>query len=143
MKIFACIAIGFSLLAFSCFPDNMKEHMAEAMQKSQSMMVDMQFKTALHNIEMHKLRTGSYPDSLGQITFASDMDRSYFAGVNYTRWENHYELNLNVVPKGVQPYPDEFWKGLGCIKSNMMNPGAVIDPANADSTSQMDSMTVQ
>jgi hypothetical protein len=105
----------------SCFPKDMKEKMAEAIQQSQVMIADQQFKTAVSNIEVFKLRNGYYPDSLREITFAPAFDTGYFNAVEYTRWADKYELNLKVIPKGFEPYPLEFWKGLGCYRSNVMD----------------------
>jgi len=143
MKSAAITAIVFSLVLFSCFPDDMGKQMGEAIAKSNIMMSDMQFKSALNNIELYKLRTGSYPDSLGEITFVSDMDRGNFRMVEYTRLEDKYELNLKVVAKGVEYYPDEFWTGLGCIRSNMMKPGTAAGTPLPDSTQPADSLSVR
>jgi hypothetical protein len=52
-----------------------------------------------------------------------------FAYVEYTRLDSVYELNIKMVSvsfddnknaKEVQlKYPSEFWKGLGCVRSNV------------------------
>lgn len=142
MKTIYTAALFFSFSLLSCFPDNMKEQMGEAIQKSQVIFNDMHFKDALHNIEMYKLRTGNYPDSLGEITFVAEMDRTSFAMVEYARLEDKYELNLKVIPKEPEYYPDEFWIGLGCIKSNMMKPGTVVGTPVLDSIVLADSVIV-
>lgn len=143
MKTIYTAAIFFSLSLLSCFPDNIKEQMGEAIKNSQVIFSDMHFKDALHNIELYKLRTGHYPDSLGEITFVSEMDRGSFAMVAYTRLEDKYELNLKAISKEPEYYPDEFWIGLGCIKSNMMKPGTVTGTPLPDSTLAADSVIVQ
>lgn len=104
----------------SCFPKNMKEEMTKALQESQVVIADQQFKSVLNNIEMFKLRNGYYPDSLGEITFVSDFDKSDFKAVEYINHFDRYELNLKAIPKNMEPYPLEFWNGLGCTRSNLM-----------------------
>lgn len=92
-------------------------------------MTDMNFKNTIGLIEIHKLRYGTYPNSLKDIKFLSVWDTAAFSGVQYIKLESGYELNtvsqysdiLNDEKKyedvGLH-YPPEFWTGLGCVKSN-------------------------
>jgi len=82
---------------------------------------DQHFKTSIALIELHKVRFGEYPASLSDLKFTGEWDQIALGNVDYKRVDNGYELN---VTKGwvAQPelrYPDQFWKGLGLVKSNM------------------------
>jgi hypothetical protein len=82
---------------------------------------DQHFKTAISLIELHKVRTGAYPETLKDLKFTGEWDAIALAGVEYRRAENGYELNLTRgwVGKPEVTYPPEFWKGLGLVKSNV------------------------
>lgn len=117
------------LLMSACIPDNLKEKMNEGMSEAQQMLGDWEFKKALAQIELHKLRSGSYPNSLRELKFLTAMDSSLFHNVEYTRLDSVYELNLKMnfpsfdgkqTQRVILRYPAEFWKGLGCVKSNTM-----------------------
>jgi hypothetical protein len=69
---------------------------------------DQHFKTAISLIELHKIRFGEYPFSLRDLKFTGDWDQIALANVEYKR-----------VGKPELKYPDEFWKGLGLIRSNV------------------------
>ena len=88
----------------------------------QRMMADQQFKNTIAQIELHKLRYGTYPASLGDIKFVPAMDSLYkFHDLEYNLLDSGYELNLNI-KNGANVelrFPDEYWKGLGCVKSNV------------------------
>lgn len=112
----------------SCIPDSVKEKMNEGMAVAQQMLADQEFKKAIGQIELHKLRNGNYPNSLSDLQFLSAMDSSIFRMVEYTRLDSGYALNLKAVfpsigGKQTQEvelrYPPEFWKGLGCVQSNV------------------------
>ncbi len=115
---------NFKLLFFSilimfitqqCGFDNMKE---EANQK----FGDQHFKTAIALIELHKIREGSYPETLKDLKYIGDWDQIVFGSVSYTKLETGYELNLIngwIGKPNKLVYPDEFWKGLGLQKSNL------------------------
>jgi hypothetical protein len=115
------------ILFSSCIPDTLKEKMNDGMAQAQTMMADQQFKSAIAQVELHKLRNGAYPNSLSELQFLSAMDSSMFHSIKYTRLDTAYEMNIDLdVPsfdgkskKRINlTYPPEFWKGLGCIKSN-------------------------
>lgn len=138
-KIILTVAITACVLISSCFPKDMKEKMAKAVQESQVMFADQQFKTTLNNIEVFKLRNGYYPDSLREITFTPAFDTAYFNFVEYKRWADKYELNMKVIPKDFDPYPAEFWLGLGCERSNLMDLTVSTEIRKLDSLISQDS----
>ena len=111
----------------SCIPGNIKDEMNEHMQTAQSMFADQEFKKAIAHIELHKLRNGSYPSSVRELQFLSAFDSSTFNFVEYYKLDSGYELNINFELPAFTgskqaevklSYPEEFWRGLGCVKSN-------------------------
>jgi len=80
----------------ACIPDKVKEKMNAGMSTAQQMMADWQFKNAIAQIELHKLRNGRYPNSLSELRFLSAMDSSMISNVDYTRLDSAYELNLKM-----------------------------------------------
>lgn len=113
----------------SCVPEDMKQQMSEVMKESQKMFADREFKKALGEIELYKLRNGKYPNSLRELEFLSAMDSSMFTYIEYIPMDSVYELNINfnmpTFEGGRQSkirlkYPRRFWSGLGCVKSNAM-----------------------
>ena len=82
---------------------------------------DQHFKTSIALIELHKVRFGEYPNSLKDLKFVGEWDRAALASVNYKKVANGYELDVvrGWVGKPQLSYPDEFWKGLGVVRSNM------------------------
>ena len=128
-KVYALVAL--IILCTGCFTDDVKKKMDSAIKQSQDMMADQQFKAALYNIEMHKLRFGSYPDSLRQLKFLS-MDSLSIMGMDYRKLDTGYALNFTGKYASISGetdvtinlnYPDEFWQGLGCVESNMKKEG--------------------
>lgn len=123
------IALTFLTFTFTaCIPDNVKEKMNEGLMIAQQMVADQEFKKAIAQVELHKLRNGSYPNSLSELQFLSSADSTIFTYVEYNRLDTVYELNLKRPflsmdgSKMAMPqlnYPPDFWKGLGCIKSNL------------------------
>jgi hypothetical protein len=82
---------------------------------------DQHFKTAIALIELHKIRFGEYPATLKDLKFTGDWDQIALNSVDYKREGNGYELNVTKgwVGRPELKYPDEFWKGIGLVKSNM------------------------
>lgn len=82
---------------------------------------DQHFKTAIALIELHKVRFGEYPSSLKDLKFVGEWDRAALMSVSYRRLSNGYELDVvrGWVGQPELRYPEEFWKGLGIVKSNM------------------------
>jgi hypothetical protein len=121
------LLIVFTSIVVSCIPDNIKDQMNENLSKASSMFADQEFKKAIGFIELHKLRNGSYPASLHELQFLSELDSTTFSFVEYHKLDSGYELNVNFKfpslagkdEKEVRlKYPPEFWKGLGCVRSN-------------------------
>jgi len=82
---------------------------------------DQYFKTAIALVELHRMRFGEYPASLKDLKFTGDWDQIALNSVEYKRVGNGYQLNLvrGWVGKPELRYPEEFWKGLGLVTSNM------------------------
>lgn len=82
---------------------------------------DQHFKTAIALIELHKVRFGDYPKDLNDLKFIGDWDKIIFSSVEYRKLENGYELNLTRgwVGQPALSYPEDFWKNLGLLKSNV------------------------
>ena len=123
-------ALLLTLICFvsACIPDNIKEKMNDGMHDAQLVMADWEFKKAIAQIELHKLRNGHYPDSLSELRFLSQIDSSMIGNVEYKRLDSVYELNLRMKFASFDGnesrvidlnYPPEFWTGLGCVKSNL------------------------
>ena len=115
-------------LTASCIPETVKEELDSMVVESQRMVADQEFKKAIAHIELHKLRYGSYPGTLSELKFLSAMDSSTLSFVKYTRLDSGYELNFETkfpslsgtMTNRIQlQYPDEFWRGLGCVRSNL------------------------
>ena len=87
---------------------------------------DQLFAFAIAFIELHRLRVGTYPDSLEALSFLSAHDRhSLVKGLRYEKLPDGYALDV-VMPKGEKPelsYPPDFWKGLGIRRSNVDRSG--------------------
>ena len=82
---------------------------------------DQHFKTVIALVELHKVRSGTYPEQLKDLQFTGDWDAIALNSVEYRRVEGGYELNVvrGWVGKPALSYPPEFWRGLGLVKSNM------------------------
>jgi hypothetical protein len=112
----------------ACIPNGVKDQLDKGMTEAGKIFGDMEFKKALGNIELHKLRTGHYPNSMRELKFLSSSDSTMFAAVEYIKLDSVYELNLKLqfpsMGGGKQKpislkYPPEFWNGLGCVRSNV------------------------
>ena len=99
----------------SCFPEDFKE-------KANQQFGDQHFKTAISLIELHKIREGEYPASLDSLKYLGDWDAMIYRSVEYEKLNDGYRLDLVNgwigKPEELQ-YPDDFWNGLGLIKSNL------------------------
>lgn len=123
------VVLCLMIVCASCIPDSVKEKVNESVASAQNMLADSEFRKAIGHVELHKLRNGSYPESLRDLEFLNAMDSSMFSYVEYNRLDSAYELNIKMQlvsfsedanGKEVQlKYPPEFWKGLGCVKSNV------------------------
>jgi hypothetical protein len=99
----------------ACFPEGFRD-------QANQQFGDQHFKTAISLIELHKLREGEYPSTLNDLKYIGDWDKIVFSSVKYTKLEEGYELDLINgwigKPKDLS-YPNDFWKGLGLVKSNL------------------------
>ena len=82
---------------------------------------DQHFKTVIALVELHKIRTGTYPNSLKDLKFTGEWDAIALGSVEYKKLEAGYELNVTRgwVAQPELAYPKEFWSGLGLVKSNL------------------------
>jgi hypothetical protein len=82
---------------------------------------DQHFKTVIALVELHKVRSGTYPTTLKDMPFKGDWDEIAIAAVEYKKLDAGYELNLTRgwTSKPELTYPKEFWQGLGLVNSNM------------------------
>ena len=122
------IVVAALLALCSCFPPGARDKANEMMHQTMRLVADQQFKQVLGQVELHKLRFGRYPESLGEIKFLSAFDSAAIRAVEYILLDSVYELNY--VGNGVTDlngqtqyvpditYKDEFWQGLGCSASN-------------------------
>ena len=76
---------------------------------------DQHFKTAIALIELHKVRTGSYPASLQDLKFTGEWDQIALGLVSYNRVDDGYTLEVSRgwVGKPQLSFPPEFYTGLG------------------------------
>jgi hypothetical protein len=82
---------------------------------------DQHFKTVISLVELHKVRTGSYPAALTDLEFLGDWDSLAISAVEYKRLGDGYEINVvrGWVGQPDLEYPAEFWNGLGLRRSNL------------------------
>ena len=87
---------------------------------------DQHFKTAIALIELHKVRFGTYPDSLSELRFLGSWDLIALSSVKYARLADGYELDVvqGWVGRPELTYPREFWNGLGVRKTNVRSGSA-------------------
>jgi hypothetical protein len=78
---------------------------------------DQQLKTAVALIELHKVRYGEYPDSIGDLKFIGQWDRSALQNLAYysnpDRTAYYLEARRSWIGKPDLEMPPEFWKGTG------------------------------
>lgn len=121
-----------TLLFTACFSDSIKDKLNDSMIEMQTNLADQTFRKTLGDIELHKLRFGQYPKSLSEIKFLNSFDSANFHSVQYHLLDSGYELNLKARGRNVDgqklqidlEYPEEFWQGLGCVKSNLRKANA-------------------
>jgi len=90
-------------------------------QQADSQFGDQNFKSAIALIELHKVRFGTYPKDLTELTFTGSWDQIWMSAVKYTKLEDGYELDLvrGWVGTPELEYPADFWQGLGIRKTNV------------------------
>jgi len=77
---------------------------------------------AIALVELHRVRGGTYPDSLDDLQFLGAYDRAALVkGLRYEKLPDGYALDV-VTPKGEKAalrYPTDFWRGLGIRRTNV------------------------
>jgi hypothetical protein len=109
------ILAPFAFLFTQCGMGNFKE-------QANKQFGDQHFKTAIALIELHKTRFGEYPATLDSIKYVGDWDRIIWSSVKYQKLDTGYILDLTngwIGKPNTLAYPDDFWKGLGLVESNM------------------------
>lgn len=78
---------------------------------------DQNLKSTVAMLELHKIRFGSYPDSLRDIKYTGDWDQIWISGVSYypseDRQSYYVEVQRGWVGKPTLEMPDEFWQNTG------------------------------
>jgi hypothetical protein len=79
---------------------------------------DHYFKTVLSLVELHRIRTGSYPEDLNQLEYPSDWDGLAIQSVEYFTNDKRNAYCIRVLdgwsgPPADLAYPPEFFKGTG------------------------------
>ena len=85
---------------------------------------DQHFKTAISLIELHKVRFGEYPSALSDLKFTGEWDTIALQAVKYERLSTGYSLDLarGWIGRPELTYPEDFWRGLGVVRSNQRKP---------------------
>ena len=82
-----------------------------------AMFGDQHLKTAVALIELHKVRTGHYPENLGKLQFTGQWDMIALQSVRYIvaadRDSYYVEVERGWVGKPQLHMPTEFWHGTG------------------------------
>jgi hypothetical protein len=82
---------------------------------------DQHLKTSVALIELHKVRTGSYPEKLQDIEFVGEWDRGALQRVDYIPAEDrqsyYVEVRRGWVGKPELRIPEGFWTGTGFDES--------------------------
>jgi hypothetical protein len=82
-----------------------------------AMFGDQHLKTAVALIELHKVRTGRYPEEFGKLQFTGQWDMIALQSVRYTAAEDgssyYVEVRRGWVGKPELNMPTEFWRGTG------------------------------
>lgn len=119
MRTLFALSLLFLLSITAC---NLNKGFKEMQENSNKTFGDQHFKTAISLIELHKVRYGIYPDSLSHLKYLGEWDEMIKTSVSYKKLDTVYQLDLVNgwigKPKSLK-YPDEFWQGLGCAKSNL------------------------
>lgn len=78
---------------------------------------DQHLKTTVALVELHKLRTGRYPQSLAQLRFTGSWDLIALGNVRYVAAEDgasyYVEVERGWIGKPRLQLPAEFWRGTG------------------------------
>ena len=81
---------------------------------------DQHLKTAVALIELHRVRYGAYPETLGDLRYTGDWDTLALQSVEYTPNPGHTASNVEVergwTAKPEFEMPPGFWRGTGYTK---------------------------
>lgn len=82
---------------------------------------DQHFKTTVALIELHKLRSGTYPETLKDLKFTGEWDQIALNSVSYKKLDNGYELNVERGWVGAPELslPADFFRNTGVVRSNV------------------------
>ena len=82
---------------------------------------DQHFKSAISTIELHKIRTGEYPDSLSDLEYLGDWDLIWINSVRYEKVDGGYNLFIERGWAGepALELPMGYRVGLGLVDSNV------------------------
>ena len=80
---------------------------------------DQWLKSAVAQLELHKLRYGKYPKTLHDLKYLGPMDSilynvAYYPNADLTAY--YVEVKTGFLGKPTLEYPDEFWQGTGFRK---------------------------
>ncbi len=82
-----------------------------------AMFGDQNLKSSVAMIELHKLRYGTYPQTLTELQFKGQWDELYLNGVSYQVSEDRMSYFIEVtrgwIGKPTLNMPAEFWQGTG------------------------------
>jgi hypothetical protein len=93
---------------------------------------DQWLKSAVAQLELHKLRFGKYPRTLHDLKYLSPIDMSilynvaYYPNADLTAY--YVEVRTGFLGKPNLEYPDEFWQGTG-FRRELRPPGGVTNEA--------------
>lgn len=76
---------------------------------------DQEFKTTVALVELHKTRTGTYPDKISEIKYTGDWDMLTGEHTVYQKIDDGYTLSITQFEDELI-YPDDFYEGLGLIR---------------------------
>lgn len=90
-------------------------------QQADTQFGDQHFKTAIALIELHKVGTGQYPQTLGELRYTGNWDAIATRSVEYRRLGDGYELDIRRGWVGAPQlaYPADFWRGLGIVATKI------------------------
>jgi hypothetical protein len=92
-------------------------HPTGAIQALNDDLDDQHMKTTLALLELHRARTGRYPDSLKDLKFVGSWDLIALGRVHYfpnpDRSAYYIDIRSNKPEAQQVEYPPEFWQGTG------------------------------
>ena len=83
---------------------------------------DQHFKSAISAVELHKTRTGGYPDTLDDLEYLGDWDLIWVNSVRYEKAGDGYNLFIERGWMGEPSLelPIGYRRGLGLLDSNVV-----------------------